>query len=69
MALASDANLARGLQSLGKRIEKIEPVDIARLHAKAESFQERGEIFKGFGALKFRQAMSVVLIANGMRFC
>jgi hypothetical protein len=69
MAVASDANLARELRRLGQRIKKIEPLDTAGLRAKAESFQERGAIFKGLSALKFRQGMSFVLIANGMRFC
>jgi hypothetical protein len=68
MAVASYANLARGLRSLGKRIKKIETLDKAGLHANAESFQEGGAIFKGLEALNFRQTMSFVLIANGMRF-
>jgi hypothetical protein len=38
MAVASDANLAQGLRSLGQRIKKTEPLDIARLHVKAEKF-------------------------------
>ena len=59
MAVASDANLPRELRSLGQRIKKIEPLDTAGLHAKAESFQERGAIFKGHGALKFRQVMTL----------
>jgi len=69
MAVASDTNRARGFRSLGKRIKKIEPIDKAKLHAKAGSFQERRAIFKGLGALKFRQTMSFILIADGMRFC
>jgi hypothetical protein len=68
MAVASDATLAQRFRSLEQRIKKIEPLDTARLHAKAKSFQEKGAIFKGLGALKFRQAMSFVLIANGKRF-
>ena len=67
-AVASDANLAQWVRSLGQRIKKTEPLDIARLHVKAESLQETGAIFKGLGALKFRQVMSLVLIASGMRF-
>lgn len=64
MAVASDANLARGLQSLQERIKKIESLDKAGLHTNAESFQERGAIFKGLETLNFRQTMSFVLIAN-----
>jgi hypothetical protein len=69
MAVASDVNLARGLRSLGKIIKKIELLDKAGLHANAESFQERGKIFKGLKVLKFLLRVSFVLIANGMRFC
>ena len=36
MAVASDANLAQWLLSVGQRIKKTETLGIARLHVKAE---------------------------------